>query len=246
MEFVFLASKLLVQLILPPTGLLIVAIVALLLLKRWPLFARIALWSSVCCLVLLSSPWVAAKLMNSVFVPPMDKAGMNQAQAIMILGGGLTRGTREYGDTPSTHSLQRIRYGAKLAREYKLPVLITGGQVYGGRPEADVMADTLSNEFGVPVMWIENRARHTGENARFSAQLLQKEHVNKVILVTHDYHMRRALAHCKAAGLVCLPAPVTSIGVQDSWIEQAPTAGALQTSAMAIHELLGNLAVGLR
>jgi uncharacterized SAM-binding protein YcdF (DUF218 family) len=158
------------------------------------------------------------------------------------LGGGIIRDTPEYGDTLSAPSLARTRYGAKLAKEFKLPILVTGGQVYGGEPEAEVMAATLANEFGMPARWIEKRSRNTAENARFSAALLQADKIRTVILVTDESHMRRALAHCEAAGLLCYSAPVSITGHDsDSWMQQLPTAGAMQTSAMALHELLGNL-----
>jgi uncharacterized SAM-binding protein YcdF (DUF218 family) len=156
------------------------------------------------------------------------------------------RATPEYGDTVSTHSLLRVRYGAKLAKQFDLPVLVTGGVVYGGEPEAAVMATVMGDEFGVTPKWIEGRSRHTGENLRFSAELL-KPNIRRVLLVTEDFHMRRALAHCEAAGLICYSAPVSSSSrSSDSWIQHLPNAGALQQSYAALHELLGNMALRWR
>lgn len=246
MDILFFTTKVLTQLILPPTSLLLLALIALLLLKRWPRSARIALWASLVSLLLLSTPRVSSALNATLKVPAMDKQTAASAQAIMILGGGLKRNTAEYGDTPSTYSLERIRYGAKLARDYRLPVLVTGGQVYGGRPEAELMAETLNREFGVHVRWVENRSRDTHENLRFSAAVFKGEHIQRVILVTHDNHMRRALAECQLTYLQCYAAPVSSFGSRDSWIEELPNAGALRSSALSIHELLGNLAMIFR
>jgi uncharacterized SAM-binding protein YcdF (DUF218 family) len=242
MDSVFLLMKSLTALVMPPMSLLLLALVALMFIKRWPTIARTALWFSISCLFLLSLPIVSQGLVTLLDAPPLNAKGAKSAQAIMILGGGIIRDTPEYGDTLSGPSLARTRYGAKLAKEFKLPILVTGGQVYGGQPEADVMAATLATEFGVPARWIEKRSHNTAENARFSADLLRADKIRTVILVTDNTHMRRALAHCEAAGLICYSAPVSIAShVRDSWIQQLPSAGAMQTSAMALHELLGNL-----
>lgn len=109
------------------------------------------------------------------------------------------------------------------------------------------MATVLADEYGVPAKWIEKRSRHTGENARFSAALFKIDKIHKVILVTDETHMRRALAHCEAAGLICYPAPVSIRShASDSWIQQLPSASAMQTSTLAVHEFLGNLALRWR
>jgi uncharacterized SAM-binding protein YcdF (DUF218 family) len=245
MEFLFLTKKLIALLVLPPTSLLLLALLALILLNRWPRVARTALWLSIPSLVLLSLPVVSQGLTGLLDAPSLDAKNTKSAQAIMILGGGLLRGTPEYGDTLAAHSLARTRYGAKLAKELALPIIVTGGRVYGeGKSEAEVMAATLATEYGTKARWIETCSRDTAENAQFSAELLKGDKVNKVILVTDDIHMRRALAHCAAAGLICYAAPV-SIGshARDSWLQHIPNAGALNVSSLALHELLGNLAL---
>jgi uncharacterized SAM-binding protein YcdF (DUF218 family) len=99
----------------------------------------------------------------------------------------------------------------------------------------------------VPARWVETRSRTTAENAQFSAELLKADKVHKVILVTSDTHMRRAMAHCEAAGLICYSAPVSVSGhASDSWIEQLPAASSLAVSTLALHEFLGNLALQWR
>jgi uncharacterized SAM-binding protein YcdF (DUF218 family) len=248
MDILFLLSKFLTALVMPPTSLLILAVLALLLLNRWPRIARTTLWLSISTLILLSTPFVARGLVTLLDAPPLDMKGAKSAQVVMILGGGLIRDSKNYGgDTLSNASLTRTRYGVKLAKELRLPILVTGGQVYGGQPEAQVMADVLAKEYGVPARWVEKRSRHTGENATFSAALLKAEQIKKVVLVTHASHMRRALAHCEAAGLFCYAAPIDSMGAApDSFVQQLPCAGALYTSAEALHEFLGILVLKWR
>jgi uncharacterized SAM-binding protein YcdF (DUF218 family) len=247
-DAIFYPTKILTPLVLPPTGLILLGIVALLLIKRWPRIARATLWFSSLTLLALSTPIVARGLLAALNAPSLDPNASKSAQAVMILGGGVMRATPEYGDTLSLHALARTRYGAKLAKERSLPILVTAGSVYGEGPaEAEVMAKVLSDDYGIAAKWVETRSRHTAENAHFSAEMLKADNVRKILLVTHDYHMRRALAHCEAAGLICYAAPVSTIGhVNDTWIQQLPNAGALQLSSLALHEVLGNIALRWR
>jgi len=243
-DLLFYPAKVAMPLLLPPTGLVLLAVVALLLLRRWPRTATTTLWLSCLTLVLLSLPVVAQGLLAALNAPSLDAKARKSAQAVVILGGGLRRATPEYGDTLSSHALERTRYGAVLSKQVSLPILVTGGQVHGGTAEAEVMAKVLTDEFHASVRWIENRSRHTRENAQYSAALLNKDGIRTVLLVTHDYHMRRALAHCKEAGLICWPAPVSSRStVSDSWIEQLPNASALSASSMYLHEVIGLFAM---
>jgi uncharacterized SAM-binding protein YcdF (DUF218 family) len=249
MEIAFLLKKLIAQLIIPPFNLLLFALLGLLLMKRWPRLGRTLTWSSLLGILLLATPAVAGFLLRSLDVPSVSNlTANNSAQAIVILGGGLRMNTPEYGDTLTHFTLDRVRYGATLARQTNLPVLVSGGAVFVGPPEAEVMASVLRNEFNVPVRWIEKQSRDTEDNLNFSGEMLKAENIRTVILVTHDFHMRRALAHCEAAGLTCIPAPVSygGRGRGGPWISHLPNTGALETSALAIHEMFGNLALVLR
>jgi uncharacterized SAM-binding protein YcdF (DUF218 family) len=176
--------------------------------------------------------------------PPLDLRQASSAQAIVVLGGGLRRNAIEYGgDTLSWLSLERVRYAARLARETQLPVLVTGGRVFGGRPEADVMREVLEREYGVPVRWVEGQSRNTHENAVLSARLLQREGVSRVLVVSHGVDIRRARREFSATGLQVIPAPtgVPSMTV-DNPIQLLPSMGALLGSYLALYELLGNIA----
>lgn len=236
----FLLKKILTALVMPPTSLLLLALLGLLLFRRWPIVGKTFLWLAVVSLLVLSLPITEQGLNAMLAMPRFTEAQAKSAQAIVVLGGGMYRATPEYGDTPSQHSLARLRYGAMLAKRYQLPVLVTGGQVYGGQPEADVMAAVLRNEFGVEVRWLERASKDTQDNLRFSASMLQPAHVDRVLLVTEDFHMMRAMEECLATSLHCYAAPVTTDSqVAGSWIEGLPQEEALERSEFALHELLG-------
>ena len=176
MDF-FLWRKVLAALVLPPVGPLALAIVGALLLGRRPRLGRALVWTGLGLLVALSTWAVANGLLRLVNDgPPVTLTEARSAQAIVILGGGVRRNAPEYGgDTVGRLTLDRVRYGALVARATGLPVLVTGGAAGDSRAEADVMRETLEREFGVPVRWTEDRSRNTHENAQFTAARLEQE-----------------------------------------------------------------------
>jgi uncharacterized SAM-binding protein YcdF (DUF218 family) len=244
-----LVRKLLTALLLPPTGPLLVALFGYLLTrKRHPRAGRVLIWAGLLSLFLLSLPLVSWRLQGALQnSPPLDYGIARQAQAIVILGGGSRRDALEYGgDTLSAFSLERARYGAWVARRTELPVLVSGGVVFNGAPEATLMRNALQDELGVKVRWTEETSRNTHENAEHSAALLRAEGIEKIILVTHGFHMRRAQAEFSAAGFEVIAAPTrihnpeAEMGPWILWL--LPDAGALRDSSYALREGLGDLA----
>src|SRR5436190_4217319 len=140
------------MLVLPPTGMLLLAVVGLAVGWRSPRVGRWLTGAAVAALLALSMPAVAEFLVGLVDTStPFDPQSAKGAQAIVILGGGIRYNAPEYGgDTLSTLTLERVRYGARVARLTGLPVLVSGGTVLAGEPEAALMAGALEQEFGVP------------------------------------------------------------------------------------------------
>jgi uncharacterized SAM-binding protein YcdF (DUF218 family) len=238
----FLLKKLLSAWLLPPFGLLLVALMALIFLGRRRSGLMVA-GIAVTIALALSLPIVANRLVEPLQGEPISPATLNTVQAIVILGGGVHDGAPEYGgDTVSKYSLERMRYGAKLARKTKLPILVTGGRVFGGRPEAELMQTILETEFSLPVKWAEIHSRDTAENAAYSTALLKASGVNRIALVTHAWHMPRAIAAFKKYGLEAIPAPTGFAPEGMSLFEKLlPSTGAFERSTNAIHEYVGLL-----
>ncbi len=172
MPDVFLLKAIAKSLLLPPTGLLLVALIGLAIIRRHPRTGRTLATAAVATLLALSMPIVAGGLVRLLDdSPPIDLAVAKTAQAIVIPGGGVRRNALEYGgDTLGRLTLERVRYGARLAKATGLPVLVTGGSVLGNTtPEAVLMKEALESEYGVAVRWVEDRSRNTQENAAYSA-----------------------------------------------------------------------------
>jgi uncharacterized SAM-binding protein YcdF (DUF218 family) len=244
-EALFLLRKLSIALVLPPTGPLLMTIAGLVLIKRAPRLGRALAWTGTLLLLALSQPIVSYGLQRLVDdSPPLDFAAAKDAQAIVVLGGGVRRNALEYGgDTLGRLTLERVRYGAYVAKRTGLPILVTGGVVLGGQPEAVLMSRSLAEEFGVKVRWVEARSRDTHENARFSAEMLKKDAVKRVVLVAHTFDMPRASAEILSQGLEVVRAPTGLSGTTiDSAIQWVPGLGALEGSHFALYELLAGAA----
>lgn len=240
----FLFGKIAGILVLPPTGPLIVLLLGLWLRARWRRLGRglIALGSG--SLLLLSMPLVAAILNWAVNDAPAVRPGAKvDADAIAILGGGSLRDMPEYGgDSLSSYSLERVRYGAILARRSRLPVAVAGGAPFGGRSEGELMREALEQEFGVPVKWVESKSRNTHENATGLRDLLQAQGVRRLLVVTHGVDTRRARRELQAAGFDVTMAPtlVPTVDFDSVW-DLVPSMSGLRGSHVALYEMLGNL-----
>lgn len=229
--------------LLPPLNLLIIAAISLLLLRKRPLLARILLGTSLALLWLLSTPYFAEMLLHRLEGEPhVADTRKAQADAIVVLGGGTYFHAPEYGeDTVSEASLLRLRYAAKLHRETGKPILVTGGKPLGNAlSEAQQMKQVLEQEFKTPVQWAEGESDNTLENARLSYPILKAAGIKRIYLVTHAWHMPRSARAFKSAGFEVVPAPTAyTTSYQTDWLSFIPSAGALGSSRIVMHEMLG-------
>lgn len=242
MSISWLLTNFLAAFLLPPLGLLLPGIAGLWLLPRRRRLGKSLIGLSLAGLWLLSTPIVADALLDSLKPPPAALTG-READAIVILGGGRNSGSLEYGgDTVNRFSLERVRYGARLAKQLRKPVLVTGGAPEGGRSEGDIMRALLRDEYGLDARWAEETARNTRENARNSAVILGKAGIRRVYLVTHAWHLKRALPEFEATGLTVVPAGTGYyLGGELSPLDFLPQAKSLEHSFLAMHEWIGLL-----
>ncbi|MCX7194011.1 MAG: YdcF family protein, partial [Proteobacteria bacterium] len=167
---------------LPPLSLLLMLLIGIGLIYRHPRAARRLIIVTFALLWAASTPYIAEGALHLIEAQPL-KQNPAAAQAIVILGGGSYFHAPEYAahDTVSDATLVRLRYGARLQREFKLPILVTGGMPLGNSTsEAEQMRASLEQDFQVPVRWMEDASDNTFENARNSYQTLHKDGINKI------------------------------------------------------------------
>lgn len=247
----FLAKKILTALFLPPAGLLLLAFLGLWLIarnrQRPHVFGIMLLSISLTTLLALSLPAVGKRLLTPLeYLPPITAEQLAQAQAIVVLAGGLYYNAPEYrGDTVNYFSLERARYAAHLAKASGLPLLVTGGTPGGSTPEALAIREVLEKEFGVAVKWTETASRDTAENASFSAPLLKAAGIGRIALVSHVWHLPRAIPLFEQQGLTVIPAPTRySTPMAEPAMDWLPSD--FRMSRIALHEHLGHLFDRLR
>lgn len=229
-------------LLLPPTSLLLIALVALVGLRSWPRARLLVIAASLGTLLALSLPVVAFALLRAIEPPPLDEKALATAQAIVILGGGRNRTAPEWGGvTVNGFTLQRVRYGARLARASALPVLVTGGAPEGaGAAEGQLMRAILTDEFGISPRWTDNASFNTRENARFAAEQLKPLGLTRVVLVTDAWHCARAGAEFARHGLDVTLAPTGILGARPfSLYQLVPNVESLRYAHIALREWLG-------
>jgi len=228
--------------LMPPGCLLLVAGCGMLLLKRRPRLGATLVGLATVLLYALSTRYLADHLLHTLETPALDPLVVGAGEAIVVLGSGTYFHAPEYGgDTVNAHGLVRLRYAARLHRATAKPILVSGGAPEGApQPEAAHMAVTLQRDFGVAVAWIEGRSRTTLENARYSRALLGQAGIKTIYLVTHAWHMPRALQAFESAGFTVIPAPTDyATRFKLTLLDFLPDARALADSSRWFHEIVG-------
>jgi len=240
-------------LIAPPGGSLLFLLVSALVVRKYRRTAITLASIGFAWLFVLSMPIVADTLMTGLQEsPPLSNELIRQveknetpAQARVVLGGGRQPRAVEYGDidTVNRFTLERLRYAAWLDKKLSLPILLSGGSVHGeATSEAVLMNQVMMSSFGIAPRWIESQSRNTAENATYTAQLLNNQNVETIILVTHAWHMPRAKLAFEKQGFKVIAAPmgyaVLNPGGEGN--RYLPSAEALHQSCLALHEILGS------
>lgn len=191
---------LILDLLLPPFGLILVAAVLTLWWSRRGRRLRLAL----CWLVFLAlvSPAVSQQLGTALLAlqprfdpeqPPADR------YAVVVPTGGATLlpGGRYW---PTAESVARAATGQWLAERVQMPLLVSGGQPGNlAVPEARILADAMG--------WTAEHAqlgewgRDTCENAQELADMLRPQGIVEVVAVTDRDHMVRFMACLRQHGL---------------------------------------------
>lgn len=245
----FAAKKVIASFLLPP-GIFILLIVlvsmGLIYRKRGRLglvnlAVGLSLWA-------LSTAPLANTLMQGLEADvPMPAAPAGDV--IIVLGGGIIDHVPDLTGTavPSPRTMGRVVAAVRLYQRLRLPIIVSGG---GGAEDGAVAEAPVVKRFlqdlGVPASMIilEDRARDTQENARFSAVICRRHGFTRPIVLTSAYHLKRARRAFEAVGLPAVLFPAYFASSADrpvTWRDWLPQAKALFTASSALHEYLGLL-----
>ena len=236
--------------VLPPASLLILIVVGSLLIKSNARLARRIILSCVAALWLLSTNGFSV-LLHDIVIPEYPKISAEvlkekSVQAVVVLGAGVVTGLPGGEQQMSRTSLERLRLGAQLARQTGLPLVFSGGSGWGAKDasvsEAEVAEVVLLNAFGMRLNFKESSSRDTQENAAKSWELLSRQGITRIALVTHTTHMTRARLEFKRVGFdvvdAALGQPTLGSETVLGWL---PAASNLDLSQSVLRELLAKL-----
>jgi uncharacterized SAM-binding protein YcdF (DUF218 family) len=150
----------------------------------------------------------------------------------------------------------RLSYAVWLQHETGIPILASGGRGWGAPdpsnpPEASRTAELAQAELGTTLRWTETASRDTHENAVDSVALLRAAGVREIVLVTHGWHMPRALHEFRAAAAAAAgasaPLRITAATMGQAYpagpalLRWMPSDTGFQRTRLTWHEMLGAL-----
>jgi uncharacterized SAM-binding protein YcdF (DUF218 family) len=251
-------KPLLTAIALPPVPLLLLVLVGARLMLQRRGWGWLLILTSTAMLWLTACSGTARLLTQFVLHPPPAlsadrieelKSQAKARTAIVVLGGGIEAFAPEYGISNLRHpSLERLRYGIWLSRQTGLPLAFSGGVGWGqpdAKPEARIAAQIAATEFGTPLKWVEDQSRDTRENAARTVALLRHAGIKHVVLVTHGWHMPRAVQAFETAAGESMQIEAAPMGLAQgtelaslNWI---PSPGGMTQVRQILRELLGGL-----
>jgi uncharacterized SAM-binding protein YcdF (DUF218 family) len=168
-----------------------------------------------------------------------------RGDVIVLLGGGvddrLTDLSGKPGILPET-MVDRLVTAVRLAARLQVPVIVSGGRAPGGQvAEADT-ARRYMLDLGVPAEAIltEGASTDTFENAENVRETCRRHGFTRPILVTSDYHLKRALWSFEKVGLSCRPFAnglAARLAKAYRWENFLP--GSFDAAARYLHEYVG-------
>jgi uncharacterized SAM-binding protein YcdF (DUF218 family) len=141
-------------------------------------------------------------------ISQVEKAAKpRKADVAIVLGAAV------WGEQPSPGLRERLNQALTLYRRGYAPyLLVTGGLGEGKKvDEATVMKRYLVEQ-GVPEerILLENQAHDTYENLQFSKQLMEQHDLRTALIVSHGYHLARALEMAQSLDMTAYPVGVDS------------------------------------
>ncbi|MGA8941271.1 MAG: YdcF family protein [Thermoactinomyces sp.] len=125
---------------------------------------------------------------------------------------GIVLGAALWNQQPSPALKERLNLALKLYQENRVDYLIlSGGLGNNGITEAEGMKNYLLERGVSPAhLILEDQSSNTRENLLNSKRILAKNQWKTVTIITHDYHMVRALNYARQAGIHATASPVHS------------------------------------
>ena len=241
----FILSKILSFLISPLNWCILLLIFSLVLKNRK---IKIFLFRAALVIILVfTNEAIYNVCMSSWEMSPKNVEQCTEKYDYTIVLSGMGSFNEKYNMMFFSGASDRIMQAIALYKRGKTDkILLTGGSgeiLDQKHKESNYLRDYLL-QLGIPDndIIIETRSRNTHENARYTAEILEKKAGDDYLLITSSYHIRRALGCFKNEGVSVTPYP-TDIQTQkfsaDPGFLIVPSAYILRNWEMLIHEIIG-------
>lgn len=209
---------------------------------------NIALKGATILALVLTNPFFINEALLAWELSPKKLSQVPVSNAGIILTGITSLEKSPHDRVYLERGADRVLHTLWLFRKKKIrKIIISGGSgsiksVY--TTEAAELKKILL-QAGIPenLILLEDKSHNTHENAMFTAQLLQKHpEIQSVVLITSAFHMRRAEACFKVAGLKPIIFPADFYSSDRQYLPQyliVPSASAFANWHLLIHEILG-------
>lgn len=245
--------KFITNLILPPGCFIILLIIlGVTQYKREKKVPRLAILVAV--LIYITSIPLTANFVIHSLEYKFSQTSKLDGDVIVMLGGGATLSSPDISGIGSLsgNSANRLLTTARLYNKTKLPIIISGGSVYGESGSEAEIAKRQLIDLGISEKDIitEDKSRTTTENAIYTSRIMEEYNFSKPILVTSAFHMERSIMNFTNANIKNgIPYPAdyfTNTRLTIGFKSFVPNASSFETTVIALHEYLGMLQLWIK
>jgi uncharacterized SAM-binding protein YcdF (DUF218 family) len=240
-----------------PAGLVFILILAAIVLHKKKGLRTFLLWCAFLILFVAGNRWVSMTLARSLEWKFLPLDPLPSAEVILVLGGSTEPSLYPRSAVEVNSAGDRVLYAADLFEQKKAPqILLSGGRIdwlgeQSSSPAEDMREILL--RFGIPEkrIWLQTESRNTEEDARYCLEILKKNNVKRVLLVTSAMHMPRAVELFRGNGIEIIPAPTDYTVTEQGWYELfhpdlnsllvnlMPNSGSLSLTTNVMKEYIG-------
>jgi uncharacterized SAM-binding protein YcdF (DUF218 family) len=246
MSLFFIISKILDFLIEPLVWLIVLLVVSL--LSKNPKRKRRFLLTAIVLLVVFSNSFLLDEAMRAWETPATKISALTGTYDAGIVLSGMVTYDNSFDRIQFNRRNDRLMQAISLYKMKKIKKIVfsggSGSLVYTYLKESEMVKKFLV-EIGIPAedIIIENKSNNTRENAIFTKDILQHEFPNgKFLLFTSAFHMRRAVACFKKAGIEVTPYSTDRYSGPRKYYPDhllVPNAGTLFDWNSLLHEIIG-------
>ncbi|MBQ5501122.1 MAG: YdcF family protein [Selenomonas sp.] len=182
--------------------------------------------------------------LESAYTPPENPQG----DVVIMLGGGAFPDTPDVSGqgTLCSSPANRLLTAVRLQKELAVPIILSGGQVYSDSGPEAVIAKRILMDLGVPEdkIIVESKSINTTQNAKFSTEIMRERGLNKPILVTSAFHMRRSVLNFAKNGMEVTAYPSdyrVNLHHDFHYNKLRPSVAALDDNVLVLQEVLRTL-----